>query len=68
MYDVCAHNSLPKLSILALGLLEKRKMILRGQQKRFLGYLALHKRILAVLKVATNADITVENAHTVKSA
>ena len=34
----------------------------------FLGYLALHKCILTVLKVATNADTTVENAYTVKSA
>ena len=33
-----------------------------------LGYLVLYKRILAVLKVATNADTTVENAYTVKSA
>ena len=31
-------------------------------------YLALHKRILAVLKVATNVDTTVENTYTVKSA
>ena len=28
----------------------------------------LHKHILAVLKVATNADTTVENAYTIKSA
>ena len=33
-----------------------------------LGYLALPKRILAVVKVATNTDTTVENAYTVKSA
>ena len=39
--------------------------ILRG--RCFLGYLALHKHILAVLKVATNVDTTVENAYTVKS-
>ena len=30
--------------------------------------LALHKHILAVLKVTTNADTTIENAYTVKSA
>ena len=30
--------------------------------------MVLHKRILAVLKVATNADTAVENAYTVKSA
>ena len=36
--------------------------------KTLFGYLALRKRILAVLKVATNADATVENAYTVKSA
>ena len=30
--------------------------------------LALPKHILAVLKVATNADTTVENVYTVKSA
>ena len=33
-----------------------------------LGYLALHERILAVLKVANNVDTTVENAYVVKSA
>ena len=33
-----------------------------------LGNLVLYKRILAVLKVATNVDTTVENAYTVKSA
>ena len=31
-------------------------------------YLALHRRILVVLKVATNVDTTVQNAYTVKSA
>ena len=36
--------------------------------KRFFGHLVLCKHILAVLKVATNADTTVENAYTVKSA
>ena len=33
-----------------------------------LEYLALPKHTLAGLKVATNADTTVENAYTVKSA
>ena len=63
---VCAHNYLPTLAILALGLLKKKddeQFCMGG-----LGYLAFHKRILAVLKVATNADTTVENAYTVKSA
>ena len=63
---VCAHNYLPTLAILALGLLKKKddeQFCMGG-----LGYLAFHKRILAVLKVATNADTTVENVYTVKSA
>ena len=37
-------------------------------QKCCLKYLALHKRILAVLKVCTNADTTVKDAYTIKSA
>ena len=37
-------------------------------QKYCLKYLALHKRILAILKVCTNADTTVKNAYTIKSA
>ena len=55
-----------------LGLLKKKddEQFCGGGNNAFqvLGYLALHKRILAVLKVATNADTTVENAYTVKSA
>ena len=75
MYDICAHNSLPTSAILALGLLKKKEeeeerwwTILRGRRKCFFGYLALHKRISAVSKASTNADTTVENAYTVKSA
>ena len=70
MYNVCAHNISPKSAVLALGLLKKKKerWILRGWQKCFFGYLALRKRTLAVLKVATNADTTIVNAYTVKSA
>ena len=36
--------------------------------KCFFGYLALHKQIFAVSKASINADTTVENAYTVKSA
>ena len=57
IYDICAHNSLPTSAILALGLLEKK-----DEQFCVGGNNALHKRVLAVLKVATNADTTVENA------
>ena len=67
MYDVCVHSSYPASAILALGLLKKKEekwTILCGRQQHILGYLVLHKRILAVLKVATctNADSTLENA------
>ena len=72
MYDVFAHSNLPTLAILAIGLLKKKEerwwTNLRGRWLRILEYLALHKRILTGLKVDTNADITVENAYTVKSA
>ena len=73
MYDVFAHSSLPTSASLALGFLKKKER--RKMMNNFawvvimlLGYLALPKRILAVVKVATNADTTVENAYTVKSA
>ena len=65
---------MPTSAILVPGLrkTEKKKddeqFRVSGQQKHFFEYLVLHKRILAVLKVATNADTTVENAYTVKSA
>ena len=39
-----------------------------SSEKHSLEYLALHKRVLVVLKVYTNADTTVENAYTIKSA
>ena len=74
MYNVCVHNSLPTSAILALGLLKKKERRRKKMNnfafvaKTLFGYLALRKRILAVLKVATNADATVENAYTVKSA
>ena len=70
--------SLPTPAILVLGLLEKKEG--RTKKKKddeqfcvgsnnFLGrYWALHKHVLAVLKVATNADTTLENAYAIKSA
>ena len=74
MYDVGTHSSLATLAIIALSLLKKKKKkerwwtISRGRRKCFFWYLALHKRISAVSKASTNADTTVENAYTVKSA
>ena len=77
MNDVCTHSSLPTLAILALDLLkkERRKKMMNNfawavtsGEKRSLEYLPLHKHVSAVLKVCTNADTTVENAYTVKSA
>ena len=68
MYDVCAHSILPKSAILVLGLLKKKdKQFCVGGDTQQKKYLALHKRISAVLKVHINADTTVENAYTVKS-
>ena len=72
-YNVCAHNSLPTSAILVLRLLkkieeeERKKMMnnLCGHLKSFFRYLALCKHILAVLKVATNTDTTLENAYMV---
>ena len=71
MYDVFVHNSLPTSAILALGLLKKkeRKKMMNNfawAEIMLFGYLALHRHILAVLKVATNVYTTVENAYTVK--
>ena len=37
--------------------------VVTSSEKHSLEYLALHKRVLTVLKVATNADTTVENAY-----
>ena len=39
-----------------------------GGKKHFFGHLVLHRRILAILKVYTNADTIVENTNTVKLA
>ena len=69
MYNICAHNSLSASAILALGSLKKKERwwtICVGGQNAFFGYQALRKHILAVLKVATNVDTTVENADSVK--
>ena len=63
MYDVCAHNSLPTSAILALGLLEKNNFAWAA-----IMLLWRFTRVLAGLKVAANADTTVENTYTVKSA
>ena len=70
MYDISVRSSLPTSAILVLGLLKKTE---KADNEHFwmgsiLEYLALHKRLLAVLNVATNVDTTVENAYTVKSA
>ena len=58
LYDINTGSSLQTSTTIALGLLEKKGMmkILHGGQKWILVYLVLHKRILAVWKVATNAD------------
>ena len=40
----------------------------RDQSGSNLTNLALHEHILTVFKIATNADTTVENAYTIKSA
>ena len=76
MYDICVHSSLPALAILVLGLLKKKEERRRRKMMnnfawvaiRILGYLGLHKHILAGLKVVTNVDTTAEIAYTVKSA
>ena len=73
MYDVCAHSSLPTSAILVLGLLKK------GRRRKMMNNFAwaaitlfrisgTSQAYLAVLKVATNTDTTVENGYTVKSA
>ena len=70
MCDVCDHSSLPTS---VLGLLEMKTeeyfaWVVDEQQNRSIEYLALHKHISTVKVNSTNADTTVENAHTVKSA
>ena len=63
MYDLCAHGRLTTSAILVLDLLKKKEddeQFCVGSNNAL--YLALHKHILAVLKVATNADTTIENA------
>ena len=54
-----------------LGLLKKKTnnfaWAATSGEKRSLEYLALHKRVSAVLKVCNNADTTVENVYIVKS-
>ena len=73
MCDIGFHISLPTLSIIVLGLLEKKEEKRSDEQfvwvaKLHLRYLVLHMHILAVLKVSTNANLTMKNAYAVKPA
>ena len=68
IYDICAHSSLSTLAIIVLGLLKKKERKKDDEQFCMGGGEQLHKRILAVFKLYTNAVTTVENACTVKSA
>ena len=70
-YDICVYSSWLKSSINVLSLLERKKKDdeqLCVGSKTLLEYLALHKRILEVLKIRTYTDATVKNVYTVISA
>ena len=77
MYDICTHSSLPTSAILVLGLLKKKEE--RRKKKEMMNnfvwaaimllkFSGVSQVYFGSLKVATNADTTVENVYTVKSA
>ena len=71
MYDVCDHSSLQKSAIIALGLLKKKEEELVMNNFAWAEIMLFRisgasQAYFGSLKVATNADTTVENTDTVK--